>query len=655
MNDTEDHHSRHVKNTSDTLPPVVAGPILRKSDAVSACFWLACSDDFQIHIHCQRNGDILPATQQVQTISIGTNLWVSLVTIEFESSLHEGDYIDYSLSLADSNGQSVPLDEWHRSVSYHNASSPGFVYQPRIRSLIHGSCRKPHHRSEIDPDTVDCGDGLAVADDLLAHTERKQWPALLVMSGDQIYADDVAGPMLYAIHQIIRLLGLQDESIAADHPDNFSRLHHKDPLYYTRETILPRTPLAKSVRDQFFAGARKPIFTSDTAHNHLMTFSEIAAMYLLVWSPELWAFVDLTVPEGLSADQQQTYQHELESIVCFQTHLKKARRVMAHLPCAMMFDDHDVTDDWNLTAGWEKSAYGHPISKRIIGNALMGYFLFQGWGNNPKQFDAAFITRFNQAIRHPGESAHDHFLDELFRYDQWHYVWETNPALVVLDTRTRRWRSERSLHQPSGLMDWEALTELQRELIDRESVLLVSPAPIFGVKLIEAVQKVFTWFGQPLMVDAENWMAHPGSAYALMNLFKHPKTPANFVILSGDVHYSFAYHIEVKGLKSSPDIWQITSSGFRNEFPDKLLSWFDRFNRWLYAPWSPLNLLTKRRGMWVAPYKPEKRSKGERLLNGAGVGLVTLDDKGAPSQITQLLPHGKKVRFFKSDKDRQFD
>ncbi len=37
----------------------------------------------------------------------------------------------------------------------------------------------------------------------------------------------------------------------------------------------------------------------------------------------------------------------------------------------MIFDDHDITDDWNLSARWELTAYGHPFSRRIIGNALL--------------------------------------------------------------------------------------------------------------------------------------------------------------------------------------------------------------------------------------------------------------------------------------------
>lgn len=37
--------------------------------------------------------------------------------------------------------------------------------------------------------------------------------------------------------------------------------------------------------------------------------------------------------------------------------------------------------------------------------------------------------------------------------------------MVVLDTRTSRRWSESSLSKPSGLMDWEDLSEMQQELI----------------------------------------------------------------------------------------------------------------------------------------------------------------------------------------------
>ncbi len=250
-----------------------------------------------------------------------------------------------------------------------------------------------------------------------------------------------------------------------------------------------------------------------------------------------------------------------------------------------------------------------------------------------------------QALSQPGSEAHDECINSLLKFSEWHYSWQTQPPLLVLDTRTQRWRSELSMAKPSGLMDWEAITELQQQLLGHEAVLLVSPAPVFGVKLIETIQRIFTSFGKPLMVDAENWMTHPGSAYALLNLFRHPKTPRNFVILSGDVHYSFVFQIELRHKQQSPSIWQITSSGLKNEFPHRLLALLDTANRWLYATRSPLNWFTKRRRMKVTHHRPIGESKGRRLVNAAGIGLVELTAEGVPCKIVQLCADGDTVSF----------
>ncbi|OPX53756.1 hypothetical protein BTE48_17815, partial [Oceanospirillum multiglobuliferum] len=94
-----------------------------------------------------------------------------------------------------------------------------------------------------------------------------------------------------------------------------------------------------------------------------------------------------------------------------------------------------------------------------------------------------------------------------------------------------------------------------------------------------------------------------------------------------------------------PDIWQITSSGYKNEFPAKLLTLFDRLNRWLYSPKSPLNWFTKRRKMRVIPRKPQTADPGERLANGAGGGLVELNAEGAPVRVVQLCADGRDISF----------
>ncbi len=325
-------------------------------------------------------------------------------------------------------------------------------------------------------------------------------------------------------------------------------------------------------------------------------------------------------------------------------------RLLAHLPSLMIFDDHDITDDWNLTAEWERTAYGHPFSRRIIGNALLAYLLCQGWGNDPqqlrdplRQLARLLATASSEGWLHP--PAQDACITQVLSFQGWAYEVAGTPHLLVLDTRTRRWRNSHRPERPSGLMDWEALSEMQQMLLDKQAVVIVSSAPMYGVKLIEGIQKLFTLVGKPLLVDAENWMAHRGAASVMLNIFGHSRTPANFVVLSGDVHYSFVYDVSIRNRDRRPHIWQITSSGLKNTFPESLLNWFDRLNRWLYAPWSPLNWLTKRRRMRVTPWDPDRAKRGERLWNGSGIGLVRLDSQGRPLEVKQLDARGFDVAF----------
>jgi hypothetical protein len=242
--------------------------------------------------------------------------------------------------------------------------------------------------------------------------------------------------------------------------------------------------------------------------------------------------------------------------------------------------------------------------------------------------------------------AQDALIRRLLAFRQWDYMLHTQPAIIVLDTRTRRWRNRRTPGHPSGLMDWESLTELQHELLDETAAVIVSAAPMFGVKLIEVVQRIATFAGLALTVDAENWMAHRGAASSMLNIFRHSRTPGNYVILSGDVHYSFVYDVEVRESDRPQHVWQITSSGIKNEFPRRLLDWLDRLNRWLYSPRSPLNWFTKRRDLALSPRLPDQRTSGERLWNGAGIGQVWLDAHGRPSRIVQHNADGRPSTEF---------
>ncbi len=632
---------------SATLPLLLAGPILRRATSDELVIWLVCADPVLLRICCYWDGerrlDMEFPPDHAGHLRIGAHAHLHLLTLRPSAPLPTGRWIEYDIALLTDSGE-VWLSELCPDLTYPGETRMRFVIKTRIDELLYGSCRKPHH---------DSGDGLVLADDLLAQVrgtgaDPAVQPALLLMTGDQVYLDDVAGPMLSAIHQVIERLGLPSESLSGSVVDDSTALYRHPDTFFQRERLLPDTKSSIKLRERFFGGVRKPIFTTDSAHNHLITLAEVLAMYLLVWSPQLWRLIDLTRPVLVDDAFSPQYEEELGIIERFVEGLPRVQRALAAVPTYMIFDDHDVTDDWNLTRGWEEIAYGHPFSRRIIGNALIGYLLCQGWGNAPRRFPDALKTSVQQLFHNPTDSAQDALIDRLLGFEHWQFNVPTQPKILALDTRTKRWWSQRNLSHPSGLMDWETLSDLQQEFIEEQAVLLISPAPIFGVKLIEVVQQIFTWFGHALTVDAENWMAHPGSANVILNIFCHRRTPRHFVILSGDVHYSFVYDVEVRHYKGGPAIWQITCSGFKNEFPARLLRLFDRLNRWLFASHSPLNWLTRRRAFRIRQRRPSPHSgryQHQRLANGSGIGRLRLNDEGAPISIEMLWVNGECLRF----------
>jgi len=625
-------------SSETTLPQLLAGPIVRRFTTSELVLWLVTSERLSIHAtveHQQQQTLLFDAVCEVEPMRIGEHAYVYLLVITWSEVCQDGDVLSYDLHFVSDMGSSS-LVATQPDLLFPNETCFTLLFRSQVKHILHGSCRKPHHPGSC---------GLAVAGRKLATQAVADRPALLMMSGDQIYADDVAGPMLSVIQQTIERLGLWSEKLEGALIDDSEALFASPYCYYGREELLPQDKHSQQVEKKLFIASRKPIFTSDSAHNHLMTLAEMLAMYLLVWSDSLWVDADWSYPTNLASKHQAVFDQEAEVLQAFVRELPDTRRLLAHVPVYMIFDDHDVTDDWNLTRDWEETAYNHPLSRRIIGNAMTAYFLCQAWGNDPARFvdNAEIIVREHFAIVDEN-SSQDAMINDLLKLENWHYSVPTSPPVLVLDTRTRRWRSESNANKPSGLLDWEALSELQSELINHDAVILVSAAPIFGVKLIEAIQRLFTLAGKPLMVDAENWMAHKGTANVILNIFSHRQTPRNFVILSGDVHYSFAYDVSLRRGNKDNHIWQITASGFKNTFPDKLLTVFDRLNRLLFDAGSPLNWLTQRRRMKIRSRSIDNMPH-RYLLNRNGIGHVTLNRQGEPVSI-ELWSADEEVQQF---------
>ena len=52
----------------------------------------------------------------------------------------------------------------------------------------------------------------------------------------------------------------------------------------------------------------------------------------------------------------------------------------------MIFDDHEVTDDWYLSQSWRSRVLTAPFGRAIVRNGYAAYAVCQAWGNDPAAF-----------------------------------------------------------------------------------------------------------------------------------------------------------------------------------------------------------------------------------------------------------------------------
>ncbi|MFP3520480.1 alkaline phosphatase family protein, partial [Pseudomonas sp. SIMBA_077] len=81
------------------------------------------------------------------------------------------------------------------------------------------------------------------------------------------------------VHALIERLGLFDEELDGAVVADSQALYRHGASYYQRAELLPALKSNETLRERFFGGVKKPIFTSSNADNHLVTFAEVLAMY----------------------------------------------------------------------------------------------------------------------------------------------------------------------------------------------------------------------------------------------------------------------------------------------------------------------------------------------------------------------------------------
>jgi hypothetical protein len=557
-----------------SLPGIVAGPVLRRLTRQSVSVWVACVAPDAITLKVRRHsagGGGPETTVTTQPTRVGANLWMTVLTAAAPGGTFQASQIyEYELTAPWEGSARGPIP-WP-DLSLAPATRPTFLAPPAGAAelvVYHTSCRKPHGGGR---------DGLSLAlPDLAKRFDPAPppQPHLLVMSGDQIYADEVGHPLMPRVLRVARDL------IGVDETDVFGPL----------PAIGGRGP-----------GTRALGYTGATA-NQLWTYGEFMAMYLLAWSPVLWPATLLEfptthpIPPDVDPDvSKESWDEDRLNVGLFRTALPRVRKVLANVPSLMIFDDHEITDDWNIDLPWVNTVYPKPAGRRAVTNGLLASTLCQHWGNKPEAFTTAgtpeqrILSAVSSAAATspptsaattcrpllgipgaalgtapPAKVLRDLTTAGAIRYDVTLGPPEGWPVrIVLLDERTVR-EYPRTDSRGARISRAALAVQLPPPSTPVPFTIVVAAAPVLGSELVENVlQPLFQLIkgeGGARFADFESWSAVTANHQDLLARLAahHP-----VVLLSGDVHYGFTSRLTRTEGAATTRAAQLTASAAKN-------------------------------------------------------------------------------------------
>jgi hypothetical protein len=532
------------------MPKLVLGPLLRYVGETQATVWVETDAAAEVGVLGHR----------APTFQVDGHHY-ALVLIE---GLERGRDYEYTVEL---NGRPV----W---------PEPGSAFPPsRIRTLdpsgdegplrvAFGSCRvaAPHEPPWTLPPSVDRRRGKG-SDALYAFALRMRqadpgtWPHLLMLLGDQIYADDTSPE----VQEFIR--------------------SRRD----------PRRPPKLEVAD----------------------FEEYTRLYWESWGDPV------------------------------------LRWLLSTVPTAMIFDDHDISDDWNTSAAWVEHMRRQPWWDERITSGLASYWLYQHLGNlSPGDLDDdpvwAKVREAGDATRVLREFAFR--ADREIEGTRWSYKRDFGRTrLVVIDSRCGRVLEGRRREMVDD-DEWAWIEE--QATGDFDHLLLASSLPFALAPAIhdleawnEAVTdgawgRVAAMAGEKIRqgIDLEHWAAFNDSFDRLAALIeevsagRRGRAPGSVVVLSGDVHHTYLAELGFPGQDGHSPAWQAVCSPLRNPLPASQRAAHQRAFR------RPARAVTR----WLARRASvEPEPIGWRVVEGPRfenhVGLLELRGRSAMLRVEQAV------------------
>jgi hypothetical protein len=262
------------------------------------------------------------------------------------------------------------------------------------------------------------------------------------------------------------------------------------------------------------------------------------------------------------------------------------RWLLSTVSTSMIFDDHDVHDDWNTSESWVADMRRKPWwSERIVG-AFMSYWIYQHLGNlSPHELDAdpllAEVLAADDAgplLRRFSEHA-----DRESAGSRWAYRRDLGPTrVVVLDSRAARvlrdGRREMIDEEEWRWVEENATGDVDHLVIASSLPFLLAPgmhdlqawnAAVAGGAWGPAMARFGEWLRRA--IDLEHWAAFGTSFDRLAALVaavgsgRRGRAPASIVIVSGDVHHGYLARVVFRRATAvSSAVYQAVCSPFRN-------------------------------------------------------------------------------------------
>ncbi|GIM95159.1 alkaline phosphatase D family protein [Paractinoplanes toevensis] len=274
------------------------------------------------------------------------------------------------------------------------------------------------------------------------------------------------------------------------------------------------------------------------------------------------------------------------------------RWLLSTVPSVMIFDDHELIDDWNTSASWRRDMAAQSWWIERIAGGLASYWVYQHLGNlSPDELDADPLFAKVTAAGEATVLLHDfgRSVDGESGHYQWSFALDLGRTrLVMLDNRCNRVLTPGAREMlPPREWSWfvdQAHGNYDHLVIGSSLPWLMPPAihhlEAWNERTADSGNERVAAYAEKIRraFDLEHWAAFGRSFAALGELFRRLgeggagspghrvgaggayAAPATISVLSGDVHHSYVARADFGEAMQTP-VMQLTCSPVHNQVP----------------------------------------------------------------------------------------